>query len=59
MILSENQTELTERSCPGIQDAKIGQRFKSLMSYETIEKTKSYTMLKIKYIQIDKPLRKF
>lgn len=58
MIAQENQVVVTEQLVPGVGDFKVGQKFNSSASYITVEKTKSYTMLKLKYIQIVKPMRK-
>lgn len=59
MIPQENQFEIKEDAVPGLSGMKIGQRFKAIMSYETVEKTKSYTMIRAKYIQIMLPKRKY
>ncbi len=59
MMSQEKQFVIKEDAVPGLSGLKVGQRFNAIFSYETVEKTKSYTMLKIKYIQINQPKRKY
>ena len=43
--------KISESEFFGIGDKKLGQKFDAILSYRVVEKTKSYTVLKITYIQ--------
>ncbi len=54
-----NQIEISENRVPGLAGKQIGERFRALLNYEAIEKTKSYTMVRVKYISIVQTKRAF
>lgn len=49
----------SELNTPGLEQAKIGQRFRFMASFRVIEKTKNYCILEIKNISIIKSKRVF
>jgi len=40
---------VSERIMPGVSNRKIGEKLKAIINYEVIEKTKSFTILRIHY----------
>ncbi len=55
----ENEFEIPENRVAGISEKKIGERFRGIMNYQVIEKTKSFTMIKIKMLSIIQTKRTF
>ncbi len=51
--------DISEKSSPDISDVKIGQRVDAMVSYKVIEKTKSYTILRITGFYITNDRRVF
>lgn len=59
LIKYEPEFEIPENHCPGIADRKIGQRTQGVINYEVIERTKSYTILRIRSIILLSEARKY
>ena len=50
MDIKTNVTEIPQFMTAGMGDVKLGDRIQVIIGYEVIEKTKSYTVLKINTI---------
>lgn len=50
---------ISENIAPDIGDLKIGQRLQAIANYQVIEKTKSYTVLRINGFYLLSSRRKF
>lgn len=55
----ENEFEISESKVPGLSDKKIGSRFRGILNYKAIEKTRSFTMLKINFLTLFQTKRAF
>jgi len=51
--------DISENMAPDIVGVKRGQEFQMIMNYEVIEKTKSFTMLRINSLSLNPSRRKF
>ncbi len=49
--------DISENVMPDISSVKKGQRVQLIVSYEVIEKTKSFTILRVNHLSL-KPLRR-
>lgn len=52
MQRTENEFDISENRVAGLSGKVVGERFRGLMNVETIEKTKSYTMVRVKFLTI-------
>lgn len=43
--------EIPETMAPFVGGLKVGQKIKALITYQVVEKTKSFTVLRIGYVQ--------
>lgn len=50
---------VSEQVAPELGDVKIGEKMKTIINYRVVEKTKSYTILKIDYVHLTKSRRTF
>jgi len=55
----EPNFEISEVDMPDIGDKQIGQRLQAVLNYEVIEKTKSFTILRINFAHLLPVSRKF
>lgn len=51
--------EIAENRVPGLSGKREGERFRALLNYQVVEKTKSYTMIKVKFLSIIQTKRSF
>lgn len=51
--------DISENVAPDIVGTKKGQRVQLIVSYEIIEKTKSYTILRVNHLSLKPNRRKF
>jgi len=47
----EPSLEISEKIMPGLSDKKVGQRVQGIINYLVVEKTKSFVMLRVSFIQ--------
>lgn len=57
--IKTNQTEIPSFMTTGMGDVKLDDRVQVIIGYEVIEKTKSYTVLKINTIYKLSPSRRY
>lgn len=48
----DNEFQVSESKVPDLSNKKIYSLVRAIVNYEVIEKTKSYTMLRIKYMAV-------
>lgn len=51
--------EVSENKCQELQGKKIGEKVRGIINIQCVEKTKSYTILKIKHVSIIQTKRVF
>lgn len=51
--------DIPEPISPGLSDRKLGETLSAVINYEVIEKTKSYLVLRVKYLHLTNIKRKF
>jgi hypothetical protein len=59
MTDTENTFIISENSVPGLFNRRIGDAFNADISYQIVEVTKSYCMIRVKYIAIKQQKRTF
>ncbi len=55
----EPMLEILETSCHGISEKKPGNRIQAVMDFEVVEKTKTYTVLRVKSVFLLNEARKY
>lgn len=51
--------ETYESQVPEVSDKKVGESVRAILSYQVVEKTKSFTILRIKHIHLVSHKRSF
>lgn len=54
-----NQFDIPENKVLGLAGKKVGERFRGLLNYKCIEKTKNFTMVRISMVAIVQTKRVF
>lgn len=58
-IVYEPIFEITEEKVPELGDMKVGEKARAIINYKVVEKTKSFTVLGVKHVQLLPTKRSF
>ena len=48
-----------ESTTPGLSDKSVGNKIRAILNYEVIERTKSFTTIKVHYVNVIDTARRF